>query len=136
MFTTTISPRVSETDAIGHINNTVIPVWFEAARQGVFELLGPVDDFAQWRAIVVNLNIDYRAEIFYPEPVTIRTWVDRVGRTSFGLYEEAWQGDRLCCVGRVTYVNVDPSTKRGAAIEGDVRQSLEAHLRDPEEQEA
>ena len=39
MFTTVITPRVSETDGMGHINNTVIPIWFEAGRKGILKYL-------------------------------------------------------------------------------------------------
>lgn len=41
MFTTTITPRVSETDGVGHINNTTVPVWFEAGRHEIFKLFTP-----------------------------------------------------------------------------------------------
>jgi acyl-CoA thioester hydrolase len=32
MFSVNITPRFYETDAFGHINNTVIAGWFEAGR--------------------------------------------------------------------------------------------------------
>ena len=35
MLSLTVSPRFAETDALGHINNTVIPVWFEQGRHGI-----------------------------------------------------------------------------------------------------
>lgn len=36
MFTLSLTPRFYETDAFGHINNTVITGWFETAREPVF----------------------------------------------------------------------------------------------------
>jgi len=36
MISETIKPRFLETDALGHINNTVVPGWFEGARDPVF----------------------------------------------------------------------------------------------------
>lgn len=130
MFTTRITPRVSETDALGHINNTVPPVWFEAARMDFFRILGPIDDFAEWRGIVVNLTIDYHDEILYPDEVTIRTWIERVGRSSIRLYEELEQRGRVCCTGRATYVNVDPATRRATPLTDEVRAALLQHLRE------
>ena len=41
MFTTPITPRASETDGAGHINNTVVPVWFEAGRREIFRIFTP-----------------------------------------------------------------------------------------------
>ena len=32
MFIEKVMPRFSETDVLGHINNTALPIWFEAAR--------------------------------------------------------------------------------------------------------
>ena len=132
MFETVIYPRVSETDAVGHINNTVVPVWFEAARRDFFPLCGPVDDFSQWRMIVVNLTVDFIHELRYPEPVVVHTRVERLGTSSLTLIEEMRQGGVLCCRGRATYVNVNPETKRAEPLSAAVRAALTVHLVQPE----
>lgn len=134
MFETIIHPRVSETDAVGHINNTVVPVWFEAARRDFFPLCGPVDDFSQWRMIVVNLNVDYLHELRYPDPVVVQTWVERLGNSSLTLYEEMRQGGVLCCRGRATYVNVHPETKQAERLSENVRTALSKHLAPPKKE--
>ena len=36
MVTAVVTPRFYETDAFGHINNTVITGWFETAREPIF----------------------------------------------------------------------------------------------------
>ena len=36
-----IEPRNNETNATGHIDHTVIPVWFELARTPVYQLFNP-----------------------------------------------------------------------------------------------
>ena len=48
MIVTTITPRVSETDGAGHINNTAIPVWLEAGRREIFALFTPDLGFEHW----------------------------------------------------------------------------------------
>lgn len=128
IFTTEIHPRVSETDAVGHINNTVVPVWFEAARRDFFPLCGPVDDFSRWRMIVVNLTVDYLHELRYPDPVVVCTWVERLGNSSLTLYEEMKQGGVLCARGRATYVNVNPETRQTEALSNSVRAALSEHF--------
>ena len=47
-FSLDLTPRFCETDALGHINNTVIPVWFEAAREPIFEIVNPGQDLTKW----------------------------------------------------------------------------------------
>lgn len=129
MFETIIHPRVSETDAVGHINNTVVPVWFEAGRRDFFAVFGPADDFSQWRMIVASFTVDFEHELTYPAPVTVRAWVERLGNSSLTLYEEMHQHGRRCAVGRTTYVNVDPSSKRPERVSEAARAALLPHMR-------
>lgn len=41
MFKEIIKPRFNETDALSHINNTVLTAWFEGARDPIFKLFTP-----------------------------------------------------------------------------------------------
>ena len=74
MFKTAIVPRVSETDGAGHINNTVVPIWFEAGRREVFRILTPDLAFKHWRIALVNMNVDYLAQIFLDKTAQVCTW--------------------------------------------------------------
>ena len=49
MFKEIIQPRFNETDALGHINNTVLTQWFEGARDPIFKLFTPDLNTKQWR---------------------------------------------------------------------------------------
>ena len=79
MIETPVIPRVSETDGAGHINNTVIPIWFEGGRTEIFRLLTPDLQFQNWRVALVNMNVDYMAQTYFQEEALVRTWVDKVG---------------------------------------------------------
>src|SRR5690625_2587654 len=96
MYETVIEPRVSETDGIGHINNTTVPIWFEAGRNEIFKLFTPDHSYDNWKMIILNMNIDYMNQIYFVENVIVKTWVKRIGNSSFQLYEEIWQGNRIC----------------------------------------
>ena len=41
MLVDTITPRFCDTDALGHISNTTLPVWFEGARDPIFRWFTP-----------------------------------------------------------------------------------------------
>lgn len=129
MFETPVTPRASETDAAGHINNTVVPVWFEAGRREIFRILTPDLSFARWRVALVNMNVDYLDQIYFRDEVLVRTWVERIGTKSFTLTEEAWQGGRLCAKGTATYVYFNYEAGRSEPVPADCRRALEAHLR-------
>lgn len=129
MFETPITPRVSETDAAGHINNAFVPVWFEAGRREIFRILTPDLSFRNWRVALVNMNVDYLDQIYFHETALVRIWVDRVGTKSFTLDEEVWQGERCCAKGTATYVYFNYSAGRAEPVPPDCRQALEAHRR-------
>jgi len=54
MFSELITPRFSDTDALGHINNTMVPIWFEGARDPVFKLFMPELDPNNWQLILAR----------------------------------------------------------------------------------
>ena len=133
MIETPIIPRVSETDGAGHINNTVIPIWFEGGRTEIFRVLTPDLDFKNWRVALVNMNIDYLAQTYFQDPAVVRTWVDKVGTKSFTLYEELWQGARLCAKGTATYVYFNYEDQEAKPVPENVRVALLTHSRNGDE---
>ena len=130
MYRTPITPRVSETDGAGHINNTVVPAWLEAGRLEIFRLLIPELSFSDWRVALVNMNVDFLAQTYFQHPVEVRTWVERIGTKSFTLYEEIWQRDTLTVKATVTYVYFDYREQRSRALPEEAVRRLRAHLRE------
>jgi acyl-CoA thioester hydrolase len=123
-----IEPRVSETDGIGHINNTTIPIWFEAARNEIFKLFTPDNSFENWKMIILNMNVDYVNQIYFGRNVEVYTWIKRIGNSSLQLYEEIHQDGRLCVIGSVTYVNFNLKTQKSEPIPEKIRSELELHF--------
>lgn len=130
MFETPVIPRVSETDGAGHINNVFVPVWFEAGRREIFEILTPTLEFSDWKVALVNMNVDYVAQIYFQHNAIVRTWIDRIGIKSFTVYEEIWQRDELCAKGTATYVYMNYVENRSEEIPADARGAFEKHLRE------
>lgn len=127
MYRTCIEPRVSETDGVGHINNTTVPIWFEAGRNQLFKLFTPDDSFQNWKMIIINMNVDYTDQIYFGRDVEVRTWVKRLGNSSLELYEEIYQDDRLCAKGSAIYVNFNLQTQKSEPIPEKIRVELEKH---------
>ncbi|MCQ6266742.1 acyl-CoA thioesterase [Fictibacillus sp. WQ 8-8] len=127
MFKTIIEPRVSETDGVGHINNTTIPIWFEAGRNKLFKLFTPDSSFENWKMIILNMNVDYVDQIYFGKDAEVYTWVKRIGNTSLELYEEIRQDNRLCAKGTAVYVNHDVKKGKSEVIPEDIRSELEKH---------
>lgn len=128
LFEKIISPRFSETDALGHVSNTTLPVWFEDARQPVFELFTPTLDVHNWPLILARLDVDFTAQIFYGKDVLIKTGLSKLGNSSLEVYQEAWQADKLAAKGRTTLVHFDYKTQKATPIEGELRAQLAQYL--------
>ncbi len=126
---TAITPRVSETDGAGHINNVFVPVWFEAGRREIFRILTPDLKFANWRVALVNINIDYLDQIYYQEDAEVRTWIEKIGNKSFTVGEEVWQGERLCARGSAVYVNYNYSIQASEPLSDKIISKLEQLVR-------
>lgn len=133
MFVRTIEPAFYDTDALGHINNTRLPAWFEMARNDLFRLFTPDLDPRKWRLIMARMEIDYRAELHYGSDIELRTYLSRLGNSSFTVTQEAWQKGVLTNLGHTVLVHFDHGEKRAVRIEGELRTALEAHMRDVEE---
>ena len=102
MFSVVIQPRFVETDALGHINNTVLPQWFEQARSPIFKFFVPSMNPAEWNLILAKIEVEFVSELFYPNDVELRSYVERLGNSSCVVYQEAWQGGKLGAKGRAT----------------------------------
>ena len=127
MFSMIVQPRFVETDALGHINNTVLPQWFEQARTPIFKLFVPSMDPKDWTLILAKIEVEFVSELFYQFDVELRTYIERIGNSSCVIYQEAWQRGQLGAKGRATLVHFDHSSKKSVAIPDDIRAVLAEH---------
>ena len=128
MYKTVIIPRVSETDGIGHINNTTLPVWFEAGRNPIFSLFTPDNDFKNWKMVIVKTTLEFIKQMYFGKDVEIRTWVKKIGNTSLELYEELYQEEILCAKNTVIYVNFDLNKQQSEKIPDAIKEKLLSHM--------
>lgn len=132
MFNMTIQPRFAETDALGHINNTHLPVWFEQARTPLFRIFVPDLDPAGWNLILAKVETEFLRELLYQHPVNIKTGVETIGNSSFVVYQEVWQNEKKAAIGRATLVHFDHKNKSSMPIPDTIRQGLVEHLFSPD----
>ena len=123
-----LKPRFSETDAIGHINNTSIAVWFETAR---LEFLTDVfiekgDEQPNW--FMASQTIDYLGENFFGIEVRMDLSVIHIGNTSFKVGCKMYQNDKQTVRASAVLVHVDRASKKPTPIPRQMRAVLEAEL--------
>ncbi|QTH65170.1 acyl-CoA thioesterase [Psychrosphaera ytuae] len=133
MFSITLQPRFAETDALQHINNTVIPVWFESARPGIFKIFNPEQNIQEWNLIIAKIEVNYLAQIHYGPEVEIRTHISKLGRSSMTILQEVWQSGKRAAWGETVMVKFDYQTNQASPISEQERKALEQHLVDKDE---
>ena len=127
MFHLELEPRFSDTDALGHISNTTLPVWFEQARTPVFRIFHPTLEAETWPLIIARLEIDLLAQSYWHIPVKIKTSIGKIGNSSFHVVQEAWQGDKQIARGIAVLIHFDYETEKALPIPEDIKARLAEH---------
>ncbi|ADP97962.1 thioesterase family protein [Marinobacter adhaerens] len=127
MFHLELEPRFSDTDALGHISNTTLPVWFEQARTPVFRIFHPTLEAETWPLIIARLEIDLMAQSYWHIPVKIKTGIGKIGNSSFHVIQEAWQGDKQIARGVAVLIHFDYETEKALPIPEDIKARLAEH---------
>ena len=132
MFETIISPRFGDMDGLRHVNNCMIPIWFENARTPIFRIFNPSMqvDFEHWNLIMARIEADFLREMFWGYDIRIVTRLVKLGNSSFTVGQEAWQQDNLCAMGTAVHVHYDFCTRSAVRIPDEIRGQLEEHLVD------
>lgn len=122
--------RFSDTDRLGHVNNTVLPQFIEVGRVSLIETLQPGSDAIQhW--VVARVEIDYIRELHFPATVVTGTRTVRVGRTSWTVDSGLFVGDTCIATARSTLVHVRdgqstlPDTEFSAALRRDLAAAVD-----------
>ena len=128
MHSITIKPGFSDTDALGHINNTRIPAWFENGREPFFKLFTPDLDINNWRLIVARITVDFHRQLYMTEEVEIRSSIQKIGNSSFVVRHEAWQKGACAASGEAVMIHFDYAAQLSKPIPDDIRVELEKHI--------
>jgi len=127
MFHLELEPRFSDPDALGHISNTTLPVWFEQARTPVFRIFHPTLEAETWPLIIARLEIDLMAQSYWHIPVKIKTGIGKIGTSSFHVIQEAWQGDKQIARGVAVLIHFDYEIEKALPIPDDIKARLAEH---------
>lgn len=129
MFSITVTPRFGDVDGLRHINNCVIPQWFELARNPIFELMPNFKfGYETWDQILAHIDIDFVGQLRFGSDVEIRTYVSRVGACSYTLYQEAWQNGKLGAKGSTVIVCFNFKMEKPKPVSDELRRRLSEHL--------
>lgn len=120
--------RYGDIDSQQHLNNSRIGEFYQEGRVRFFTGLGRqlnVQSYGELRVLVAHISIDYVAEIFYPQDVSVKLGIAAIGRTSITLQMALFSEGKCAGLAKVVVVNAD--AKGPAPIADDWRAALDAY---------
>jgi acyl-CoA thioester hydrolase len=123
LHTTAIQVRFSDTDALGHVNNTSYAAYAELARYDFFAAVG----HEARSLILANLSIDFRAQVRMGAVVTVETTVTRLGTSSITLQHHILADGALAAETSSVVVTFDYANNRSTPMTDRLREALEAY---------
>jgi len=132
-----VEVRLSDTDAMGHVNNARYLTYVEIARVAYYEQVTgnalPIGaPGAEEGMILAEIRVTYRSPAFYGETLTVETRVERIGRSSFGMVhritapESRYGSARLVAVADSVLVSYDYADEKPIPVPDEWRTAMEA----------
>jgi acyl-CoA thioester hydrolase len=133
-----VQVRLSDTDAMGHVNNARYLTYVEIARVAYWEhvtgrMLPLGVHGAEEGMILAEIRMTYRSTSFYGETLTVESRVERIGRTSFGMVhritapESRYGHARLVAVADSTLVSYDYQQECPIPVPDEWRAAMAEH---------
>lgn len=121
---TRIQVRFSDTDALGHVNNASFAQYSEIGRLAFGNETGQ-----QVKSLILaRLAIDFRAQINLGDNVIVRTWVERIGRSSVTMKQTILANDRIAADIGCVVVYFDYATNRPRELTPELKAPMVAYL--------
>lgn len=129
MFTITLTPRFYETDAFGHINNTVYNGWMEAGRIPIFDYFTDGDDTTDVSLMLVRTEVDFLGQTYFGQDVELHTFIESVGNKSFIIGHELYQGERMVAKGKAVQVHFSQQQQHSMVLTDEQKATLSSWMK-------
>lgn len=123
---TPVTMRFCDTDMMGHVNNTAIAQYVEAARCELFYKLIEQAQDTDIDFVLARLSIDFKREIKYPGTVDVGSRLIRVGNRSMASGYGVFIGDECKATAECVNVFWDPAARVSKTPSPRLRALLEA----------
>src|SRR3712207_2559206 len=109
--------RFSDVDLYRHVNNVKYYEYLQEARIDLLRLEERTAGEAELTVVVVAVDVEYNRPILLrPEPYSVDTWVEGVGRTSVTLASEVSDGRDVLARARAVVVGFDQASSRSRPL--------------------
>ncbi|KQU11000.1 thioesterase [Bacillus sp. Leaf13] len=125
-----VNVRFSETDALGHINNTSYFIYLEEARMKFFETLGLATNVEKWNFLLASTKCDFISQGYFNQLLTIRTYLTKVGTKSCEMVHDIYcsQTGEAIAKGSAVLVCFNFTEQKSEPIPVMIKDTLISHL--------
>ena len=100
----------------------------------VTSLANPIiKDIKALSLILARVEVDFVAQIHYGREVSVRTWIERVGTSSFVVCHEASQDGHMVARGKAVQVYFDFALQKSGPLPAKERAALEGLVQSAQE---
>ncbi len=111
-----LNVRYRDLDTLGHVNNAVYLSYIEHARVVMFDEY--YRKYGNFHFVIRRVEIDYLKPLYLLDEVEIYAWVSHIGRSSFTIEYEIYNGKgEICAKAKSVQVAYDPMTKTKTSID-------------------
>jgi len=119
-----IGVRFCDTDMIGHVNNCAIAEYAEYGRVTFFRAMPRSAN----ELILVNLNIDFKAQMHLDDEVWVETWIESIGNSSITLVQDITANGKIAAQTRAVAVTFDYEANQPVRVSDDLRAHLAPYV--------
>ncbi len=116
-FVTTHKLRFSDCDMVGHVNNAIYSVMFEAGRTDLMQAAGIYSLDSSFSMVIVRIEIDFKREMNWPGDVVIETYVDRIGNKSIHMRQVLRSMGEVRAEGLSILASIDRDSRRAIELD-------------------
>jgi len=116
-FVTLQKLRFCDTDKLGHVNNAVYSVMYEAGRAEMLEQAGLLAPAAGRAVVIARLEIDFLREMNWPGEVSVESAIHRIGVKSLHMRQRLVLNGVVTSRATSVLAIIDTETRRAVELE-------------------
>lgn len=120
--------RFADTDRLGHVNNAVFSSILETGRVDLFYHPEHPITLDETEFVIASITLNFVSEINWPGRVDVGTAVTRIGNSSAGLYQEAYQDGRVVATAETVIVQMNIESRKSHPLSEKAKEFLGRHL--------
>jgi len=122
-FVVSVPLRFCDTDRLGHVNNAVYAVMYEAGRAEMLEHVGLLSPGEGRAVVIARLEIDFLREMNWPGIVRVESVIHRLGTKSLHLRQRLVVDGEIASRAASVLTVIDTGSRRAVELDVDFRAS-------------